>query len=209
MDERADDSANADNKNVAQSSEPSGQDTPWSFRQEGAGDGDEALGGKLAAKKPQPVNPAESIAWSASEFIAHQKSAGWYAILGLVTIAIADAVYFSTHDKISTGMIIFAGLLMGYYASRKPKVVDYKLDHYGLSIGTKFYGYGDFKSFALVNEGAFSSIMFMPLKRFMPALSIYFEPKDEDKITNLLAPLLPVSQHKPDAVDHLMRRIRF
>jgi hypothetical protein len=39
----------------------------------------------------------------------------------------------------------------------------------------------------VVPEGAFNSIVFMPLKRFAVPLSIYYDPKDEDKIIAVLS----------------------
>jgi hypothetical protein len=49
----------------------------------------------------------------------------------------------------------------------------------------------------------------MPLKRFATLTTVYYAPEDEDKIVNLLSKHLPLEEHKLDAVDHLMQRIRF
>jgi hypothetical protein len=49
----------------------------------------------------------------------------------------------------------------------------------------------------------------MPLKRFMPILTIYFEQKDESKIVAVLGQFLPVESHQLDAVDRLMHKLRF
>jgi len=174
----------------------------WEFKQNDPDD--------VAAAPSQPATKhVESVSWSASEFIHHQKSAGWYITLGLAGIILAAITFLLTKDKISTGVIIFAALIFGFYASHKPRTLNYKLDDSGLSIGEKFYSYGSFKSFAVAEEGAFSSIVLMPLKRFMPLTSLYYEPKDETKITDILALRLPVETHKRDAVDSLMNRIRF
>ncbi len=61
----------------------------------------------------------------------------------------------------------------------------------------------------MVPEGAFSSVVFMPLKRFAPPRTIYYAPEDEDRIVGLLVNRLPLEEHRADAVDGLMRRIRF
>jgi len=102
-----------------------------------------------------------------------------------------------------------AALVLGFYGARKPRVLEYRLDESGLVVSGKSYAYNLFKSFALVEEGAFTSIVLMPLKRFMPAVSIYFEPKDEKKITTILAERLPIETHKLDVLDSFMRRIRY
>jgi hypothetical protein len=169
---------------------------------------DEYLPDNPAAQTP-PDNSEEAVSWSGSEFIEHHKSFSWYAMLGLVTIAVAAVVFLATRDKISTGMIIFAAIILGFAAARKPRTLNYHVNGSGLTIGQKFYGYDQFRSFAVVDEQAFSSVVFMPLRRFMPSLTIYYEPKDEKKIVDILVDRLPMEPHELALIDQLMRRIRF
>jgi hypothetical protein len=49
----------------------------------------------------------------------------------------------------------------------------------------------------------------MPLKRFMPPLSMYFDPTDEDHIVKVLTSHLPMQDHHHDPIEKLMRMIRF
>jgi uncharacterized membrane protein len=153
-------------------------------------------------------NP-EAIEWTASEFVHHDKSAGWYAALGLVAILGAALVYLISRDAVSVAVVIVAAALLGYYGTHQPRQIEYHLDGQGLQVGTKHYTYGEFRSFAVVPEHAFASIVFMPLKRFAVPVTIYFSPDDEDKILNLLSDRLPFEQPPRDAVGSLMRRIRF
>lgn len=160
----------------------------------------------------QPAPPAganDVVSWSASEFIAHHKTAGWYGLLVLATAFIAGIVFLFTRDKISTSVIIFVGVIFGVSAGRKPRTLGYRVDGASLTIGQKVYSYDKFRSFAVVQEDAFSSIVLMPLQRFMPLITIYYDPKDEQRIVDILAERLPVATHKLDWVDQLMRRVRF
>jgi hypothetical protein len=150
------------------------------------------------------------IEWTASEFIAHNKSFGWYLVLILAAAIGSALVYLITGgDKTAVAVVIFAALVFGFYAGRQPKEQQYALGSQGVTIGTKFYGYHDFKSFSVVDEGVFSSISFMPMKRFMPIISIYFDPKDEENIVDVLSSYLPFDQHPKDLVDQFMKKIRF
>lgn len=149
------------------------------------------------------------ITWSASEFIAHQKSFLWYISLGAIAIIFAALIFLLTSDKITTAVILIAAIFLGIMAARKPRTIAYRLDTKGLLVSTKLYPYSEFRSFAIVNEGAFSSIIFMPLKRFMPLLTVYYEPKDEYKIVGMLADRLPMETYKFDMVEQLLHRIRF
>lgn len=151
----------------------------------------------------------DTVAWTASEFIAHQKSAGWYGVLIGVTLLIAAAIYLLTKDMITTSFVIFGAVVLGYYGSRQPRELNYQLNASGVAIGDKHYDYDVFRSFSIVTEGAFSSVIFMPLKRFAPLRAIYFAPEIEERIANMLMPHLPFEEYNHDAVDRLMRHIRF
>ncbi len=159
---------------------------------------------------PAPAAPtAGGISWTASEFVSHEKSAGWYGALALATVIMAALIYLITKDIISTTVVVIAALAFAVLAGRKPKQLQYQLSDTGISIGHKQHGYNAFKSFSVVPEGAFSSIVFRPLKRFAPLTTIYFAPDDEQKIIDLLSKHLPLEEHQLDAVDNMMRRIRF
>ena len=179
-----------------------GPETTWQFH------ADEQP--QAPAPPPVPKQAAgESVAWTASEFIAHNKSSGWYMLLGLGALGLAAVVYLLTRDKISTAMVVIVAVIFGIFAARKPRELDYSVDSSGMHIGNKFYPYGSFRSFAIVQEEAVESIWLMPLKRFMPIISIYFEPTDGKKIAEVLSKFLPVENRQPDPVDKLMHRLRF
>ena len=153
--------------------------------------------------------PGSVITWTASEFVAHEKSAGWYLLLALAATLIGGLVYLIAKDIISVAVVAVAALLFGVYGARQPRQLEYRLDAHGIGIGPKHYAYNQFRSFTVMPEGAFSSIVFMPLKRFSPPITIYYAPEDEDKIADLLVNQLPFEEARRDAVDSLMRRIRF
>jgi hypothetical protein len=160
--------------------------------------------------EPRPVNTGEdSITWTASEYISHEKSATWYAFLTLATAVIAAMLYLVTKDFVSVGVALASGIILGVSAARKPRELPYRVDMHGITIDSKQYAYGNFRSFAIMPEGAFTSIVLVPLKRFSPLLTIYYAPEDEDTIISLISTQLPNEERKDDAVDRLMRRIRF
>lgn len=163
---------------------------------------------------PQPPesqisSDGSDISWTASEFVSHEKSAGWYGTLALVAAIIASMVYLTTRDMISTVVVIVAALAFAVIAGRKPRQLQYQLNRSGILIGNKQFHYGMFKSFSVVPEGAFSSIILRPLRRFAPLTTIYYAPDDEERIIGLISEHLPLEEYKPDAVDNMMRRIRF
>lgn len=160
------------------------------------------------AQYAQPGDEAE-VVWTASEFIAHHKSAGWY--LGLVGATVAGSLlgFLITRDWFTVGVVILCAILFGVSASRQPRQLEYAIDGAGLYVAQKFYPFSHFRSFSIVDEANFSSIAFMPLKRFSPPLSIFYDLDQEHDIVTALSRHLPMSEPKRDVIDGLMRRIRF
>ena len=163
----------------------------------------------FTSNTPTEPSDSEGVQWAASEFIAHEKTAGWYTTLIVGALAGAVIMYIITKDKVSAIVVLVAAFFFGVYGARKPRQLDYQLDAHGFRIGQKAYSFQQFRCFAVVPEGAFSSIVFTPLKRFAAYTTIYYDPADEEKIIKLLSNRLPFEEHKADPVDNLMRRLRF
>lgn len=154
-------------------------------------------------------NLPSEVEWTASEFVAHDKGVGWYLILALVSLIIGGLVYLITSDIFSTAVVIILGIIFGVAGSRKPRVLTYRLTREGITAGNKFYPYGDYKSFAYLDEHPFASIVFIPLKRFGFPLSVYLAPEDEHRVLEVLATHLPLERGEIGVIDSLMRRARF
>lgn len=179
------------------SAEPESQ---WQFS------GDDQSEGAAAPSLPAPH---ETVTWTASEYVSHEKNAGWYfALLGVVIVC-AAIVYVLTRELLSPVVILIMGAAFGAFAARKPEELTYVLDNSALRIGQKTYPYAQFKSFTILEEGPIHSIMLMPMQRFMPPLSVYFDPTDEEKIADALQSYLPYEDRKQDYIDKLMRKVRF
>jgi hypothetical protein len=155
-----------------------------------------------------PQAESNSVTWTASEFVAHHKSITWYLLLALGAIVLAAVVWLLTKDTFATAVVIIGALLLGVYATHKPRQLSYALDDQGLTIGGRYHPFAEFRSFTIVPEGAFLSIELSPLKRFATFTTIYFDPADEDRITELLSAHLPFEERISDPIDQLVRRIR-
>ena len=175
----------------------------WSFHKEGE-DPD------AAPHSEMPVADMQPISWTASEYISHQKDAGWYLILAGATAVVCALTYWISHgDLISIISIAVVGGLFGFLAGKSPRSLQYAVDSQGITVGQKSYPYSQFKSFAVIHEGPLTSINLWPLQRFMPELSIYCPPDQEEKILDFLSEHLPNDQRAEHAIDRLMKRIRF
>jgi len=177
--------------------EPAGS---WQYKPEG--------GSQSTQATPAPTD-FKDVSWTASEYVAHQKSFGWYVVLAFGAAAGGAAVYLLTQDWVPTVVVLVFAVGFGVIGARQPRVLHYGLDERGVRIENKFYPYTMFRSFNLVDEGALGSIILMPLKRFMMSITLYFDPNDEEKILNVLSRVLPVENRGHDPVDRFMRKVRF
>lgn len=179
-------------------------------------------GGANSSQAPRPSTPASStpahehdstqgsiVSWTASEFIAHQKTTKWYAILAVCGVVTTALAFLAFHDWITVIMVVIVFVVFGIFAGRKPRTLQYQLDLSGLRVGPKLYPYEDFKSFTIIDEGPISSITLAPMKRFMLPLTIYYDLKDEEHIATTLNDYIPYEENHNDPVDRFMRQIRF
>lgn len=171
--------------------------TTWSYN----ADEDEAAATASGSK--------QSVAWQASEYIDHKQGAGWFLMLALGAAVLAGAVYLITKDFFAVGVILVLGLVVGVFAHRTPRQLSYELSESGLTIDKKFYPYRSFKSFSIIQEGPLTSLNFTSVKRFMPTISVYFSPTDQEKIIDILQEHLAYEQRSLEAVDRLTRSLRF
>ena len=165
-----------------------------------------------SSPEPSAVQQTEvtsSISWDASEYLHHDKDAGWAMVLVSVAVLLSVASYLVLKDVFSVIVIVLMMTAVGVYGFRKPRTLNYHVSEQGLAIGERQYTYDNFRSFSVVDEGSVKSILFEPLKRFMPAISIYFEAKDEEKIKEVLSAYLPYKQRNLDLVDRVFQKLRF
>lgn len=157
----------------------------------------------------QEVSSSVEIGWTASEFIDHQKSSGWFMALAGAGVLLAIAVYFITTDVFAAVIIALLAIIFGVGAARKPRILNYSLDESGIAVGDRRTPYEEFRSFAVVSEGAIESIILLPTKRWAPPLSVYFAPEDGDKIIDTLSTFVPFENHEPGLIDKFLHRIHF
>lgn len=162
-----------------------------------------------AVELDKPTNGAAELSWTSSEFVAHHKPTSWYVTLGIVASIGALLVYIISKDFVAAGVILMSAGLFGYAASQTPRELEYALSSSGIAVGPKFYPYSKFRSFSVSDDTNFTSLDFMPLKRFDMPLTVYYDQQYETDILEQLTQHIPMDQHKHAMIDSLMHRIRF
>ena len=97
----------------------------------------------------------------------------------VVTSSVASIIY---GNYFFAALLFLSGLLLGFFAIKKPDVISYELNKKGLKIRTQLYPYENIKSFWVqidtTGEAKLKPILFIKSERmFMPIISI---PIDEN-----------------------------
>lgn len=182
--------------------------TSWQYNPDGSTNISGEMGGNQESSSRE--KPEETpLTWTASEYIDHNNGMTWYALLLAGTLTLSGVIYFLTKDMLATGTILILGIVVGIAAARRPQQINYELTSAGIKIGGKSYSFNSYRSFYIIKDGALHSISLMPLKRFSPALSVYFDPGHEEQIIEKLSHRLPFEEHEVDFIEKLSRRLRF
>jgi hypothetical protein len=150
----------------------------------------------------------ENISWTSKEFIEHERGGSWYIMLIVGSGLLAVIIYFITKDYFAVGATVAVGIIGAIYASHKPDELNYELTSRSIKVGPKTYNYSTFKSFSIAHEGAHTSIVLEPIKRYLPPMTLYFPPENEKDITNAIGNHLPLQDHEPTITERLAHRFK-
>lgn len=151
----------------------------------------------------------ELVNWTAPEFIYEEKTVLWYGMYILGTIILGGVVFLATRDIISTALVTLASLGLMIFGMRRPREQQYSLGDNAVQIGQKVYRLQDFKAFSVDDQNTIPNVTLLPLKRFMPPVTMYPPQTVMPNVEAVLADNLPSEPHKLDAIDSLLKRIRF
>ena len=115
----------------------------------------------------------EKIEWSAPEYEDKERSRDWFWAFGIivVTTSVTSIIYGNYFFAV---LLILGGVMLGFFAIKKPDTIYYELDEKGLRMMNRLYPYESIKSFYVRDEE--KSILLIRSERFfMPIVSIPIE----------------------------------
>ncbi len=151
----------------------------------------------------------EPIHWQAAEYINQEKNGLWFIGLGVVAAAFIalDILVLKSYTFSVLVAVMVAAIIV--FVKRPPKMVNYTLSpNQGLFIGEKLHHFNEFKAFGLLEEHGQNSLMLIPLKRFMPGVSVYFPAEVGEQVVDVLGARLPMKPLKLDIVDIIVQKLR-
>ena len=128
----------------------------------------------------------EKLSWSALEYEEKERSPDWFWALGIivVTSSIASIIY---ENYFFATLLVLSGVLLGFFAIKKPDLVIYELNEKGLKIRNRLYPYENIKSFWVQidnsPEAIVKPLLFIKSERaFMPIITIPIEKENAPDI---------------------------
>ncbi|MFA6257185.1 MAG: hypothetical protein WCT29_02595 [Candidatus Paceibacterota bacterium] len=111
--------------------------------------------------------PIESLTWSALEYEDKERSRDWFWALGVIVVtgSIASIIF---ENYFFAALLILAGVLLAFFAVKKPDVVEYELNSKGLRVKNRLYPYESIKAFWVQAD-------FSPTPLLRPTLFIHTE----------------------------------
>lgn len=115
----------------------------------------------------------EKLEWSALEYEEKERSTDWFWALGIIVVTSSVAAIIYGNYFFAT-LLFLSGLLLGFFAIKKPDLVYYELNMEGLKIRTRLYPYENIQAFWVQTK--IKPTLFIKSERaFMPVISIPIE----------------------------------
>lgn len=154
------------------------------------------------------MNDNEKLSWSALEYEEKERSKDWFWALGIIvaTSSIASIIF---GNYFFAALLLLSGVLLGFFAIKKPDTVTYELNTWGLKIRNRLYPYENIKSFWVQldtsGETNLRPMLFIHSERaFMPILSI---PIDETLAVDIHSILLNRDVAEVEMKEHPSEKI--
>jgi hypothetical protein len=156
----------------------------------------------------------DKLQWSALEYEDKERSSDWFWALGVIVVTSSvAAIIFGNY--FFAALLVLSGILLGFFAQKKPEIVTYELNSKGLKANTRLYPYENIKAFWVqINqegEQKIKPILFIKSERaFMPILSIPIDDSIASDIHSTLTDKnIPEEQMVEHASDRIMESLGF
>ena len=88
----------------------------------------------------------EKLDWFGLEYEEKEQSPDWFWALGVIVVtSSATAIIYGNY--FFAVLLVLSGVLLGFFAKKKPDMVSYELNEKGLKIRDRLYPYENIKSF--------------------------------------------------------------
>jgi len=149
----------------------------------------------------------QPVQWQAPEYLQDHRSPWWFIAFWAVAIIFMVIAVLLIKSWSFAVLIPAMAAALTIYSHRPPRMISYVLSDKGLYINEKLHPMTEFKSFGIVSDESFPSIMLIPVKRFRLGLTVHFPAEAGEAIVDLLGSRIPMQEIKFDFFDRLTRQL--
>lgn len=159
------------------------------------------------AAAPQAPASDPAIQWQAPEYLSGDRTPMWFiGFWGVVAVFMAIAALLIKSWTFVVLIPVMAAALM-IYTHRPARYMTYVVSNKGLYINEQIHPLNEFRSFGVVQDEAMPALVFTPVKRFRPALTVYFPSEIGEQLVDFLGVRMPMQEAHVDAFDKLVRKL--
>jgi len=158
------------------------------------------------------------LEWTALEYEEKERTRDWYWALGVIVVTSSlAALIFGNY--FFAALIILSGILLGFFAVKKPDLVSYELNEKGLRVRTRVYPYENIQSFWVQTSRERETPDGKPLRPtlfikservFMPIISVPIDDAwAEDIHSIMLAQDIPEEEMREHLSEKIMESLGF
>ncbi len=155
-----------------------------------------------------PESKTRALNWSGPLYV-HRPDLKMIIAVSLVLFAIAALVQFFQKNIITTIFFGLLGVVLLIKAGKKPEVVDFEVNPFGVKVGEQLYGFREIKSFWIeYDPGLDIKELSLQLKKWYRAyIKIPIYDQNPVQLRLILLSFLPEVEHKNTLADTVSRRL--
>lgn len=161
---------------------------------------------------PDTSQPAsrlsEPFSWKASEGVQVKRDGVWYVLFSLVVIGLMSLAVFVFKSVTFAILLPVMAVAVILLSSKAPREINYAISPKGIYVSDQLHDFSEFRAFGVIHDPEYLSIIVLPVKRFSPGLTLYFNERDGERIVDMLGARLPMQEVKVDSLEKLIRFIR-
>ena len=150
----------------------------------------------------------EPIAWQYKELSYGKKGVVWYVSFGVVAVALVLLAVFVFKSVTFAILVPIMSVAIIFLSMRPPSEIRYSISSKGIYVEDRLYDFSEFRAFGVVEDLDRQSIILLPVKRFSPAVTLYFDEDKGERIVDMLGVRLSIQDVKLDYMEKFIRLIR-
>ncbi len=154
-------------------------------------------------------NKEPRISWEIEEYNHREKGPDWFWALGVIAIASA-AIAVIFHDTLFAIFIILAAIVLGFYAARRPEIIEISISDEGVRIKNFFYSFEKIKGFSIDEHDLGNHLIIETSRIVAPVISIALPYTiDPESLRQLLLTRLTEKNFKEQLTHRVMEHLGF